>query len=66
MRGELLPVRVSIAGRTAELTALWDTGSGLRSPDGRAVLVTAPGALDAALPPEAVRIFRLRGLGAPE
>ncbi len=66
VRGELLPVRVSIAGRTAELTALWDTGSGLRSPDGRAVLVAAPGALDAALPPEAARIFRLRGLGAPE
>lgn len=66
VRGELLPVRVSIAGRTAELTALWDTGSGLRSPDGRAALVTAPGALDAALPPEAVRLLRRRGLEAPE
>lgn len=66
VRGELLPVRVSIAGRRAELTALWDTGSGLRSPDGRAVLIAAPGVLDAALPPEAVRLLRRRGLEAPE
>ena len=66
VRGELLPVRVSIQGRTAELTALWDTGSGLRAPDGRAALVAAPGALDAALPPEVVRLFRRRGLEAPE
>lgn len=66
VRGELLPVRVSIAGRTAELTALWDTGSGLRAPDGRAALVAAPGALDAALPPEAARLLRQRGLDAPE
>ena len=66
VQGALLPVRVSIAGRTAELTALWDTGSGLRAPDGRAVLVTAPGALDAALPPAAARLLRRRGLEAPE
>lgn len=66
VRGELLPVRVSIQGRTAELTALWDTGSGLRAPDGRAALVAAPGALDAALPPEAVKLLRRRGLEAPE
>lgn len=66
VQGELLPVRVSIGGRRAELTALRDTGSGLRAPDGRAVLVAAPGALDAALPPEAVRLLRRRGLEAPE
>ena len=66
VRGELLPVRVSIAGRTAELTALWDTGSGLRSPDGRAALVAAPGALDTALPRPVVRLLRRRGLEAPE
>ena len=65
-RGELLPVRVSIGGRTAELTALWDTGSGLRDPDGRAVLVTAPGALDGALPPAAAGLLAQRGLQAPE
>ena len=66
VRGELLPVRVSIGGRTVELTALWDTGSGLQSPDGRAVLVTAPGVLDTVLPVEAVRLLRRRGLEAPE
>lgn len=66
VRGELLPVRVSIGGRTAELTALRDTGSGLRAPDGRAVLVAAPGALDAALPREAAALLRRRGLEAPE
>lgn len=66
LRGELLPVRVSIGGRTAELTALWDTGSGLRAPDGRAVLVAAPGALDGVLPRSAVRLLRRRGLEAPE
>lgn len=66
VRGELLAVRVSIAGRTAELTALRDTGSGLRSPDGRAVLVVAPGALDAALPRAAADLLRKKGLRAPE
>lgn len=65
-RGELLPVRVSIGGRTAELTALRDTGSGLRAPDGRAVLVTTPRALDAALPREAAALLRRRSLEAPE
>lgn len=66
VRGELLPVRVSIGGRTAKLTALWDTGSGLRAPDGRPVLVTAPGALDQVLPPEAARLLSRRALEAPE
>lgn len=66
VRGELLPVRVSIAGRTAELTALRDTGNGLRGPDGRAVLVASPGALDAALPRAAAELLRRKGLVAPE
>ena len=66
VRGRLLPVRVRIGDRTAELTALWDTGSGLRSADGRSVLVAAGGALDRALPPEAVRLLARRGLEAPE
>lgn len=65
-RGELLAVRVSIGGRTAELTALRDTGSGLRDPEGRAVLVAAPGALDGALPRGAAALLRRRGLEAPE
>jgi len=63
-QGELLPVRVSVGGRTAELTALRDTGSGLRASDGRPILVTAPGAL--ALPPAAAKLLSRRGLGAPE
>ena len=66
IRGELLAVRVSIGGRTAELTALRDTGSGLRAPDGRPVLVTAPGVLDRVLPPEAARLLRGRALETPE
>ena len=49
--GELLPVRVCIGGRVAELTALWDSGNGLRDPSGgRPVLVAAPGSLDSILP----------------
>jgi len=66
VKGDLLRVRVSIGGRTAELTALWDSGSGLRSTDGRAMLVTAPGALDSALPPAAGKLLTETGLRAPE
>lgn len=64
VKGELLPVRVCVGGRTAELTALWDSGSALRSSDGRAVLVAAPGAL--ALPAAAARLLSGSGLQAPE
>lgn len=66
VKGGLLPVRVCIGGRTVELTALWDSGSGLRAPDGRAVLVTAPGALDGALVPAAARLLAREGLETPE
>ena len=55
VRAEQLPVRISVGGRTSELTALWDSGNGLRDPaSGQPVLVTAPGSLDAILP-EGVR-----------
>ncbi len=64
VKGELAPVRVSVGGRRAELTALLDSGSGLRSPDGRPMLVTAPGAL--ALPPAAARVLAQGDLRAPE
>lgn len=48
--GMLLPVRVRLRGRTAELTALWDSGNDLREPvSGRPVLVVSPGVLDGAL-----------------
>lgn len=66
VKGLLLPVRVCFEGRTAELTALWDSGSGLRTPDGRPMLVAAPGALDGALPREAAGLLSGSGLQAPE
>lgn len=50
--GELAAVRVCVQGRTAQVTALLDTGSALRDPvTGAAVLVVSPGALDGILPP---------------
>lgn len=56
--GELVSVRVCMNGRTAALTALLDTGSALRDPvTGTAVLVTSPGALDGALPPQVRRLL---------
>ena len=66
VKGTLLPVRVCLGGRTAELTALADSGSGLRAPDGRGVLVTAPGALRGILPPAAAGLLTPERLWAPE
>lgn len=61
LEGRLLPVRLCVGGRTADLTALWDTGNALLEPgSGEAVLVVAPGALESVLPPDA------RALVAPE
>lgn len=66
VRGRLLPVRAGFRGRTAALTALWDTGSGLREPgSGAAVLVAAPGALDALLPGEVRRLLTAEALHDP-
>lgn len=66
MRGELLPVRLSVGGRAAELTALWDTGSSLREPvSGQPVLVTAPGMLDGVLPGEIRRLLTPEALSEP-
>lgn len=49
--GELIPVRICVGGRIAELTALWDSGNVLRDPAGdQPVLVVAPGSLDHILP----------------
>ena len=49
--GELVPVSISIGGRTVKLTALHDNGNSLRDPaGGGAVLVAAPGCLDGVLP----------------
>ena len=51
IRLELLAAAVCLEDETIRLTALLDTGSALSDPvTGEAVLVTAPGALDQALP----------------
>lgn len=64
--GELLPVRVCIGGRTAELTALWDSGNSLRDPaGGQPVLVAAPGCLDAALPRQIRHLLTPKRLQSP-
>lgn len=47
---ELLPVQIRHFGRMVELTALWDSGHGLRDPvSGASVLILAPGQLDSML-----------------
>ena len=44
VRGELVTVRISLLGQTAAITALHDTGNGLRDPaSGMPVLVVGPG-----------------------
>lgn len=64
--GELVPVRVCIGGRTAELTALWDSGNSLRDPaGGQPVLVVAPGGLDAVLPGQVRRLLKPEALRFP-
>lgn len=61
--GELLRMRVCVGGRDVELTALRDTGNGLRDPvGGTPVLVAAPGALDGVLPR---RVRQLLGMSLP-
>ena len=67
LRGELLPVRLCLLGRTVELTALWDSGNGLREPGGgQGVLVLGPGSLDAALSRELRTLLAAENLRAPE
>ena len=52
IQGRLLPVRLTVGGRTQTLTALWDTGNGLRDPaTAQPVLVVSPGSLDGILAP---------------
>lgn len=56
VEGRLVPVRIAVDGKTAELTALWDSGNTLRDPvDGQPVLVVAPGSLRGILPAAAAR-----------
>ncbi len=66
MEGRLLPVRVSVGGRTVTLTALLDTGNALREPgSGRPVLVVAPGGLDGLLSGETRRLLARERLRSP-
>lgn len=66
LRGELVPLRLSVGGKTAVLTALRDTGSTLRDAvSGQAVLVVAPGQIEHLLPSGARRLLRQEGLGSP-
>lgn len=66
VRGERLPVRVSIGGRTVDLTALWDSGNQLREPgSGNQVLVAGLGSLDSILPRKALRLVTEEHLRDP-
>ena len=61
LHGQLVTVRVCLAGRTTAFTAFCDTGNGLRDPvSGQPVLVVSPGRLDGVLPRE-VRSLLARG-----
>ncbi len=65
--GTLLPVRVCAGEKTVELTALWDSGNGLREPGGtRSVLVIGPGGLDSVLPKAARSLLTPQALKSPE
>lgn len=58
VRGELVPVRIALEGRTVELTALCDTGNTLRDPaTGRQVLVAEGTALAGLWPGELRELF---------
>ncbi|MBQ9348025.1 MAG: sigma-E processing peptidase SpoIIGA [Oscillibacter sp.] len=61
----IVSVRVHVLGRTAELTALWDSGNGLRE-GGEPVLVISPTVLDLLFPPSAARLLTAERLRAPE
>ena len=66
VEGRLVPVRIAVDGKTAELTALWDSGNTLRDPgDGQPVLVVAPGSLRGILPAAAARLCTPEALHAP-
>ena len=63
--GRLMSVRVRLLGRTADLTALWDSGNGLRE-GGEPVLVISPAVLDLLFSTDAVRLLTPGRLRAPE
>ena len=64
--GRLLPVEISIGGRKASLTALYDSGNSLRDPvSGEGVLVVSCGAADGVLPKEARWVLTREALADP-
>ena len=66
MAGELIRIRVRLAGRETAVTALHDTGNGLRDPaTGTPVLVAAPGRLDTVLPEKIRGLLRSGALEHP-
>ena len=66
LRGELLPLRLSVCGKSTALTALRDTGSTLRDAvSGQAILVVAPGGIEHLLPAATRQIMRKEGLSDP-
>lgn len=51
IRGQLLPVKLVLGERSQSMTALWDTGNGLRDPvTGQAVLVVSPSCVESLVP----------------
>jgi len=66
VQGVLLPIRICVHGQRETLTALWDSGNGLREPsDGRPVLVVAPGALHAILSKPVKMLLTKENLNRP-
>lgn len=66
VRGEILPVRVCLLGRTVTLTALRDTGNGLLDgATGLPVLVVGAGGLDGALPGSLRQLLTAEALAHP-
>ena len=61
----LLSVRLCLLGHTAELSALWDSGNGLRE-NGEPVLILSPALLRDILPPDAAAFLTPARLRSPE
>ena len=58
IRGEMMPVHLSIGGKTVSFSALYDTGNSLQEPiHGNPVLVVSRGTLDPLLPKEVRHIL---------
>ena len=66
VRKDLLAAKVCLGDAVVPLTVLLDTGSALSDPvTGEAVLVTAPGALDRALPEKVRKLLTREALARP-